>query len=149
MIAQSIKSYSITSSGASMSQNGGKISFSVGEIVVKTMTDGTNSIGQGIINTTTTNIVTAIKETDISKIRVNIYPNPANDLVFIDINDSKIPIIQLTVFDINGRQIISEQFSAINNHIGLNTNSWQKGNYFVTLSDLSGKLLGSYKIAKQ
>ena len=66
--AQNVKSSAVTSSGATMNQSNAKISFTVGEIVVETITDGTNSLGSGVVNSSTTNIVTAIHETDITKI---------------------------------------------------------------------------------
>ena len=147
--AQNIKSSVVTTSGASMNQSNTKISFTVGEIVVKTVTDGTNSIGQGVVNSSITNIVTAIKETDFTKIKLKVYPNPFSELVYVDITESKISNILLTVYDINGNQINSETYNAGNNHIGINTQNWQNGNYIITISDIKGELLGSYKLLKQ
>ncbi|HOY42314.1 MAG TPA: T9SS type A sorting domain-containing protein [Chitinophagales bacterium] len=147
--AQNVKSSAVTTSGASMNQSNAKISFTVGEIVVKTITDGNNSIGQGVVNSSTTNIVTAIRENDISKVRMNVYPNPASDLVFVDIVESKIATIQLSIYDIGGKQMSTETYTAGNNHIGINTQLWQKGNYIVTITDIKGDVLGSYKILKQ
>jgi tricorn protease-like protein len=147
--AQNIKSQAVTSSGAIMNQSNSKISFTVGEIVVKTITDGTNSIGQGVVNSSITNIVTAIKETDFTKIKLKVYPNPFSELVYVDITESKISNILLTVYDINGNQINSQTYNAGNNHIGINTQNWQNGNYIITISDIKGELLGSYKLLKQ
>jgi len=147
--AQNVKSSAVTSSGSSMNQSNAKISFTVGEIVVKTITDGTNSIGQGVVNSSTSNIITAIRETDITKIKMNVYPNPAGDLVYIDIFESKVATIQLSIYDISGKQISSEKYIAGNNHIGINTQSWQEGNYIIVINDIAGELLGSYKISKQ
>ncbi len=147
--AQNIKSSAVTASGASMNQSNAKISFTVGEIVVKTITDGTNSIGQGVINSSTSNIVTSIRETDVTKLKMNIYPNPASDLVYIDVIESKIPAIQLSIYDIGGKQINSETYTASNNHIGINTQNWQKGTYIIIITDIKGQFHGSYKILKQ
>lgn len=147
--AQNVKSSVITTSGASMNQSNAKISFTVGEIVVKTITDGTNSIGQGVVNSSTTNIVTAIRENDISKIKINMYPNPASELVYVDITESKVSDIQVTIYDITGKQISSEKYAVGNNHIGINTQKWQKGEYILTIKDIQGELLGSYKVVRQ
>ncbi len=147
--AQNVKSSAVTSSGATMNQSNAKISFTVGEIVVETITDGTNSLGSGVVNSSTTNIVTAIHETDITKIKINVYPNPVSDLVFVDISESKVSAIQVTIFDITGKLISSEKYTAGNNHIGINTQTWQKSNYILNITDMQGELLGSYKVVRQ
>lgn len=131
-----------------MNQSNAKLSFTVGEIVVKTITDGSNSIGQGFINSSTPNVLTAIKEPDLSKVQMKVYPNPASDLIFVDISDSKVSNIQLSVCDITGKQISNDIYVAGNNHIGVNSQSWQKGEYVINISDTHGELLGCYKIVR-
>ncbi|MBK9329798.1 MAG: T9SS type A sorting domain-containing protein [Sphingobacteriales bacterium] len=146
--AQNIKSSAVTTSGATMNQSNAKLSFTVGEIVVKTITDGNNSIGQGFINSSTSNVITAIKEPDLSKLQMKVYPNPSSDLIYVDISDSKVSDIQLSVYDITGKQISNAIYIAGNNHIGVNTQSWQKGEYIITIRDTHGDQLGSYKIVR-
>jgi PKD repeat protein len=46
---------------------------------------------------------------------INIYPNPAKDLLFISIDEIRnITGIKITVFDLIGNEIISKEFSYIN-----------------------------------
>ena len=147
--AQEVKPQVVCTSGATMSQGNSKVSFTVGEIVVKTITDGNNSIGQGFTNSAAGSTVTAIQEPEAGVLQMKLYPNPSSNLLFADITESKLPYVQLAVNDINGRQISKDTYAAGNNHIGINTQSWQAGNYFVTVSDTKGKTLGSYKVVKQ
>ncbi len=138
----------ITTSGATMNQSNAKLSFTVGEIVVKTVSSGSNNIGQGFINSSTSNTVTAIKEPTSTSLQMKVYPNPASDLVYVDISDSKVLTIQVSVYDITGKQISNDIYVAGNNHIGVNTQGWQKGEYMITISDTRGEQLGSYKIVR-
>jgi hypothetical protein len=148
---QQISPDAVTSSGASMSQSNGSVSFTVGEITVKTITDGTYTISQGFTNTAAqTTTVTAIQETKSDVLKLSIYPNPASALVFVDILHSKLPFIRLTINDIQGRLISEERYATSNNnHIGINIQDWNPGTYLLYFADLQGDLLGSYKIVKE
>ncbi len=75
--------------------------------------------------------------------------NPHLGLVNVDMNKNSIPDIQIDVWEITGKQLTSEKYTAGNNHIEINTQTWQKGNYIIVISDITGELLGSYKILKQ
>lgn len=149
ILAQEIKPQIVSTAGATMNQSNAKLSFTVGEIVVKTVTNGTNSIGQGFTNSTTNNIITAIKEPKASLLQMKVYPNPASDLIYVDISDNKVPNIQLSVYDITGKQISNDNYAAGNNHIGINTQNWQKGEYIIVINDANNEQLGSYKVVRQ
>jgi hypothetical protein len=78
-----------------------------------------------------------------------VYPNPVGSLLNIDITESKLSDMSLQVADINGRVLSSEKYSAGNNHIGINTESWNSGVYFIKVLDNNQALIGNYKIIKQ
>jgi len=139
----------IATSGATINQSNAKLSFTVGEIVVKTISSGSNSIGQGFINSGISSVVTAITAPRSTILQLKVYPNPTSDLIYVDISDSKVPNIRLSVYAITGKQISNDTYVAGNNHIGINTQSWEKGEYIITISDTHGEALGSYKLLKQ
>ncbi len=149
--AQQIKPQVICSSGSPANQSNNKLSYTVGEITVKNISNGTNSIGQGFGNSAiaATNI-TAIKEPDYSLIKINLYPNPTSGLLFVEVTDSKLPFIELRVHEASGKLISNDKYAvAANNQIGINTEGWQKGTYFLRITDLQNNQLGEYKIVKQ
>ncbi len=78
--------------------------------------------------------------------RVNIYPNPAGDKVFISI-DQELPGFFLEIVDINGKIIYSEKM--VNNESYIDLNSYHSGVYMFILKDEDGKTLESYKVVKK
>ncbi|MCO5259456.1 MAG: cellulase family glycosylhydrolase [Crocinitomicaceae bacterium] len=60
--------------------------------------------------------------------KIEIYPNPVNDILHILVNQPY-QQLQITVFDMNGKEILSEELSAGNTAI--NTESLEKGVYIL------------------
>jgi len=148
--SQQLSPQVVSSVGATMNQTNAKLSFTVGEIVVTKTASDSVYLGQGFINSATTSThVTAIKEPSAELINIKVYPNPVGSLLNIDIIESKLSGILLKVVDINGRVFSSEKYSAGNNHIGINTESWNSGVYFIKVLDNNQALIGNYKIIKQ
>jgi hypothetical protein len=82
-------------------------------------------------------------------LQVRLYPNPTSDMLFVDIEVSKEPNVQISIFDISGKMISRETYTALNNHIGINMQHWQTGSYLLQLSTTDDKTLGSYTILKK
>lgn len=147
---QSVSPNAITSAGASNASSNTKVSYTVGEISVKGIGNGNTNLGQGFtasaVQSTT---VTAIQEPDKELLQVKLYPNPTSDLLFVDIENSKEPNIQISIYDISGKLISKETYVALNNHIGINTQHWQAGSYILQLSNSADLTLGSYSIIKK
>jgi Secretion system C-terminal sorting domain len=57
-------------------------------------------------------------ETTFVQSEVSLYPNPANDLMFVIFNSNENQNIQINMFDINGRKVLSTDQNAL---IGKNT----------------------------
>ena len=147
---QSISPKAITSVGASNASSNITVSYTVGEISVKGLSNGNINLGQGFTSSAVqSTTVTAIQETDKELLQVKIYPNPASDFLFLDIENSKDPNIQISIYDISGKLISKETYVAQNNHIGINTQQWQTGSYLLQLSNSAGLTLGSYNILKK
>ncbi len=149
--AQQIKPQVICSSGSPANQSNTKLSYTVGEITVKNISNGNHSIGQGFSHAAIADTdITTITEPDYSLLKINLYPNPTSGLLFAAISDSKLPFIMLNIYDVSGRLISSDKYAVTaNNQIGLNTEHWQSGTYFLKINDLQNNPLGEYKIVKQ
>ena len=146
--AQSIAPQSVNSSGTKLTQANGSLSFTVGELVVLTQIDNDgNTLGGGF--TTSSTLTTAIlEEPDLTILDVNVFPNPTTELVNIQINYSKINQIVATITDIQGKEIYCGKYVSFSNIIGINTSTFSKGIYILTLKNTNSQLLGTYKIIK-
>lgn len=127
-----------------------KVSYTVGEISVKSLSNGNINLGQGFTSSAVqSTTVTAIQEADKELLQVKLYPNPSSDLFFVHIENCKAPNIQISIYDMNGKLMSKELYVAQNNHIGINTQHWQTGSYLLQLSNSAGLTLGSYIILKK
>ena len=146
--AQSIAPQSVNSGGTKMTQANGSLSFTVGELVVRTQTDSQgNTLGGGFTSGATLTTV-SIKETDATLLDVKVYPNPTTELVNIQINHSTIDQVMITITDLQGKEVYSGKFAGVSNVIGINTASYATGTYMLTLKDKNNRVLGTYKIIK-
>ncbi|GAB4254800.1 MAG: hypothetical protein Kow0079_11300 [Vicingaceae bacterium] len=71
---------------------------------------------------------------------LNLYPNPVNEAInvtFVSVSE----IVELSIFDITGKQVYTEQINAGYglNQKRINVNSLVKGIYFLTISDSRNK----------
>ncbi len=147
--AQSIAPQSINSSGTSVTQSNGSLSYTVGELVVLSMSDSDgNTLGGGF--TSGAAISTAsIQEPDVAVIDVTVYPNPTTDLITVAIQETKLSTIEIEITDLNGKVISTEKYSGFSTKIGINSSFWENGTYFLTLKDERNSVLGIYKIIKE
>ena len=146
--AQSLTPQSINSGGTKMSQLNGSLSFTVGELVVLSQTDNEgNTLGGGF--TTGATLTTAsLQEADVLVLDVDVYPNPTNELVNIQINYSTIDQVLITINDFQGKEIFNGKYAGLSNVIGINTANYSTGTYVLSLKNSNNQLLGTYKIIK-
>jgi hypothetical protein len=62
---------------------------------------------------------------------------------------TKLSEIYLAVYDVSGKLMAKDKFQINNNHIGINTNNWSQGTYFVHLVGEKEEKIGVYKIIKK
>ena len=149
--AQSIAPQSVNSTGAKMSQANGSLSFTVGELVVKSQTDANgNTLGSGFTNSATgSTIVLSVNTPDKDILNVSIYPNPTTDLLTIDVAATTLNHLVIEITDLQGKKLGNSQYAGVSNKIGISTANYAAGTYLLLLKNENGNLLGSYKIIKQ
>jgi hypothetical protein len=149
--AQDIVPESVNAAGAKMIQSNGSLSFTVGELLVLQQYDANgNSLGGGFTNAATVSTtILAIEEPNAEILKVDIFPNPTTDLVQIRIKESRIEDLKISLTDINGKEIYQGKYKLMQQIIGINTATYPSGSYFLTLKDLHGNILGTYKIVRQ
>lgn len=90
-------------------------------------------------------IPTFIRNNFIEKLDFDVYPNPATNQLYIELNDLK-NNIQLQLLNLVGQEILSKKY-AFQNTIELNLNSIANGMYLLKISD--GKKEGVQKVVIQ
>jgi hypothetical protein len=152
-LGQEISPQTISSSSVSFENLSSSITFTVGELIVQTFTDSVGeggSLGSGYTNTSTS--TTQVEAVDVplkELVIVNVYPNPTVDMVYVDLQKTKLSEIYLAVYDISGKLMTEDKFQINNNHIVINTNNWAQGTYFINLIGEREEKIGVYKIIKK
>ena len=87
---------------------------------------------------------------DLVSQNIRMYPNPVQSTLNIEFDSPEAGKFSIEVFDHLGRKIYEEQLNVSNgmNYRQLNTDSWSKGLYLITISQSEGKTIFSRKIAK-
>ena len=146
--AQSVTPSAVTSSGGKLTQSNGSLSFTVGELVVETQTDGNgNALGGGFTNgSTSSTTITAIKQPNPSLLSMDIYPNPTSDMLTLDIKHVAEDAYTINIIDINGKQVYDARHAGLSGIININVAPLARGTYLLKMMSNKNELLGSYQI---
>lgn len=80
-----------------------------------------------------------IKNFKLNDVTVKVYPNPANNIMNIDINEiDHTQPLQLTIYDVLGKTVYSSSLSQMLNTV--NTSHWSKGVYTISLSQYQNSI---------
>ncbi len=131
----------ITSSlriGALGDANGNYIQADI-DLLVKDMVDAANAgtfarIGMGVENTLANNV------------NVQVYPNPARDMITFAITASQNAI--LSVYDITGKVVFSQSVDATNGNYNLDLSNYNSGMYFYNLTLDNNSVTGKFSVVK-
>ncbi len=108
----------LNSGGGYFKNMEGSITFSIGEVIIKTMTQGDCCITQGFCQANVT--VTAISEIEGLNYQLIAYPNPAKDFVILKINKDKLLNLKYLLYDMQGRLIKTEHIVSKETNIPFN-----------------------------
>lgn len=94
----------ITAAGTDAIGFGGSASYSVGQVCfIETGT--TASVSQGVQQSYQIPFVTIAG----INLRLSIYPNPATDILYVEVKNMEYPGLQYQLYDINGRLLASKK----------------------------------------
>jgi len=117
----------ISSSGETGQNSSGTISYTLGEMVIATQTNGINTITQGFHQTQL--IVTAIQEHSDPGFSITAFPNPTNDFVILKIEKGESRNIEFIVFDALGKTLLKEKLTDSEQKVTFKL--LNAGNYFI------------------
>ena len=130
----------IATQGDSYSNTSGSIDFTVGEVVINTGTDGSNSITQGFHQS---NWKFVGVEDHTPNYEVSIFPNPTEEV--LNIKTSKFENVKYTMYDTQGKLVLQGKLSAEQTTIQVTRIA--AGSYSLVLN--TGKqILKTYRLIK-
>lgn len=130
----------ISTTGESYSAANGSISFTIGEVVINTATDGTNILTQGF-HQTNWNFVGL--EDFSPDYEVSVFPNPSTDL--LTIQTSKFDGVSFNLYDAMGKIVLRDELSA--EQTILEVSELPTGSYSLTLVS-NNENLKTFKLIK-
>ena len=122
----------IGSTGRFAVQNGRSYAYTVGEVVIPTVTSGNQVLTQGFHQPEHTRIV-SVGNPDLTDWDIRVFPNPVSDLLTIQFSTAKGSSLGATVVDVVGKVVLTDQ--PVSAGSLLDCRAWQPGVYFVILTD--------------
>ncbi|MBU3658522.1 MAG: T9SS type A sorting domain-containing protein [Flavobacteriales bacterium] len=129
--------------GGNINSPTGSVSFSVGQVSDRTISNSNYIISEGIqqayeIYTLSTSELTF-------KFDVKIFPNPTADILKVSFSNESKQETEFQIYDLNGSMLLNEHTS--NENIDLNMSNFAPGSYLLKLYS-SNQIINSYKIIK-
>jgi len=133
----------VTTAGSYGETTSGSLSWTIGEPVIETITDGTNTLTQGFQQSKLT--VTAINNLKVPGIELSVYPNPTNSFLSIEVKTDKQRDLQLSLFDLNGRLILQKKMAG--NKQTIKMQNYKPATYILKVTE-ANKDIKTYQIVK-
>jgi hypothetical protein len=138
-----VKQEVIASAGGYSVKGGLSISWTLGETIIPTFTNGNLVLSHGFQQQL---IVTAIEEHIDIAVNVKVYPNPASDVVNISFDEPVDGEISITILDSQGKLVRKDIIEAAMTEKQINMQEIPAGVYYLKLT--KGKLVNVYKVVK-
>ncbi len=132
----------ISTSGDYFENTNASISWTIGESMIETYSNGTNVLTQGFQQTRLTS--SSIFELEDTGISVNIAPNPTTDFIHLYIDNFK--DINYQLYDFNGKLIRQADVNSIETMISFSNLSYAA--YFLKIMK-GTKIIKTFQIIKQ
>ncbi|NOZ36313.1 MAG: T9SS type A sorting domain-containing protein [Chlorobi bacterium] len=132
----------ITSGGDFFKNSSISISWTLGETITETISDGTNILTQGFQQSKLS--ATEIFSVNSDNYLITIFPNPAENIINIKINTPE--NLQYQFLDINGRILKEATITNVNTEIKVN--NLPVSVYFLKIYN-NNRIIKTYKIIKQ
>jgi len=133
----------VTTAGSYGETTSGSLSWTIGEPIIETLTDGTNTLTQGFQQSKLT--VTAINDLKVPGIELSVYPNPTNSFLSIDVKTDKQRDLLLSLFDLNGKLILQKKMAG--NKQTIRMQNYKPATYILKVTE-ANKEIRTYQIVK-
>lgn len=137
----------VASTGNYGVQQGLSYTYTVGEVVIATLSSTERTVTQGFHQPEHTSIVT-VSDPDFSDWGIEVFPNPATDFLAVRFSADKGQRLAVNVFDVVGRAMLLNQPLTEPDGSLIDCRIWQPGVYFVQLLDPSSKATTTVRIVR-
>jgi hypothetical protein len=135
----------LSTSGGNASGLGGSSSFTVGQVFYTINTSSAGFVSQGVQQAFE---IQTLSNPDLLTVQLKAvtYPNPTIDYVVLKITDTALENLQYTLFDINGKTIISRKITTSSTKITMK--NYSIGMYLLKLTK-ENQPIKTFKIIKK
>lgn len=135
----------ISSGGTHAKGSGVALSWTVGEPVIGTLTNGTYTLTQGFHQSRLSS--TSIDEIPSPGLSLNVYPNPTSYVLNIKVDEGDYSQLQYSLFSLDGKVLQNNNLTRNLTKIKLQT--FQSGNYLLRISRKTGETVRTFRVVKQ
>lgn len=135
----------ISSTNGDSSGSGGSSSYTIGQVFFNTIESDNGSLVEGVqqpfeFQTLSTPALLTVQLTAVT------YPNPTTDFVLLKILDTALENLQYTLFDLNGKTIVSKKINSFSTKITMK--NFAIGMYLLKITK-NNQPLKTFKIIKK
>jgi len=141
---QSIKPDLITTAGNFSTNSNNSVSWTIGECIIETFSNSNNKLTQGF-QQSRYEITTSVDNTG-NLIKINLFPNPATDIVNLDIEVQDNNEFFFELYDLNGKCLQNGKIISTRSEIRFA--GYSGSTYLLNVFSKNRKLLKSFKILK-
>ncbi len=148
---QSMSSYVIASAGESTEAGGINISWTLGEIAIETLKDNSEAIiltqgfQQGYFEITSIDGPKPLS----NNFNINIYPNPATEYIWVNLESDEINDAIVELYDLEGRLVYNNKFDINEGPNRVDIQELNASQYVLRVLDTAGNVLQTFKLIKR
>jgi hypothetical protein len=134
----------VATTGSTLSNASGSISYTIGEGIAQTLSKGDKTLTQGFHQTTiSVSIVSELKDLDFP---ISAFPNPASDELTLKLTKEYVARLQLLLYDMNGKLLMQKELQSVETKVSVD--QLVEGFYIIKVQD-GAKELKTFKIIKK
>jgi hypothetical protein len=134
----------VASSGESLANSSGSLSFTLGELAIETKSGSPGILTEGFHQPTIT--ITSLDEPVKVGYSITAFPNPTSDFVNLEIENEELTGLSYILYDATGKDILSGTIE--NKTTEISFSELKTAIYFLKI-ETDGKLVKTFKISKE
>jgi len=135
----------VSSGGAYAKVTGVSLSWTIGEPVIETFSNGSYTLTQGFHQSRIGS--TAVDDFEIPGLRLSVYPNPFSEELNVRFDGGDFSRLQYTFISGEGKVILNNKIKKDLTTINLQT--YAPGSYFLKISQRTGETLKTFHVVKK
>ena len=137
---------SLNTGGGNTNGAGGSVSYSIGQVFTQAVSDTSGKVNQGVQQPIEIFINTGLNNKTIQLIHANVFPNPTQHILVLEISEKNLSTYSYILQDLAGKVI--ETKTITNDKTELQVAHLKSATYIVNI--LKGEtILKSFKVVKQ